>query len=271
MIEEWIMLRGDLRGQTRHMEIAAIVSTFVDPEESALRSERATELRSDTSRLIYMLNPNCYVAGEHQRTSIMRDALLDGTIKVDQVSPVADCLAGLVNAQAIRGWMMNGKLHRLKHTEDGQRSYYIGESPGLVDSVITISTHSIAKAAALGRLGMALYNVTGTREAPQFICQRYSVGMRDADGHAITYDAAALIMGEINDELPLDHPFILAYSARINFERLYQHIAAEIEPLIVTPDVIDKSAAYDPNGFHSYISPDAPGHIWDNVERDFFG
>lgn len=284
MDEEWIMHRGDLPGRTDQMEVAALLSTMVDPGQIALRPERAVEVRSDTPRVVYLMNPNLLVRGEVARTSIIRDALQDGGLKRDDpLHPALDCASGILHAKAIRDWMLTGRHYRLEHLVDprpvvegqvrcdNQRTSYVPGSPGLVGEVKTISTHSLAKAAALGRLGMALYNITGSREAPQFIVHRYSTGMLNAEGQPVTYDAAELIMGEINDQLELDHPFVLAYLARRNFEELFMHVGKESQRLIVTPDVVKKGSAYDPCGLHSMIDPNAPGSVWDDTEKHFFG
>lgn len=284
MEEEWILHRGDLPGQHSQMEIAALLSTLVDPAQVALRPERSMEVRSDTPRIVYLLNPNCVVHGEVVRTSLIREGLQDGSLlRDDPLHPALDCQAGLAAAQAIRDWMITGRHYRLEHLVDRrpqidgearcdqQRTCYVPGSAGLIGDVATVATHSLAKAAALGRLGMALYNITGTRESPQFIVQRYSVGMRDADGSPVTYDAVELIMGEINDQLDLEHPFMLAYRARLNFEELYRRVGKESQRLIITPDVIKKQGLYDPCGLHSMIDPNAPGKVWDDIEKHFFG
>lgn len=285
MEEEWILHRGDLPGQHSQMEVAALLSTLVDPAQVALRPERSMEVRSDTPRIVYLLNPNCVIHGEVVRTSLIRDGLQDGSLlRDDPLHPALDCRAGLDAAQAIRDWMITGRHYRLEHIVDArrlasdgqpdcshQRTIYVPGSPGLIGDVKTVATHSLAKAAALGRLGMPLYNITGTREAPQFIVQRYSTGMRDAQGDPVTYDAVELIMGEINDQLDIEHPFMLAYRARLNFEALYRHVGKESQRLIITPDVIKKTGLYDPSGLHSMIDPNAPGKVWDDIEKHFFG
>jgi|GEM_PF-2707138 len=269
MQERWIHHPGDVGRETRQMEIAAVLATLVDPEQIAVRIERATEVRSDTDRIVYLLNPLCLVQGVEVNTSTVRTGLIDGTLPPEH--PALDCLAGLHNASCLRHWMRHGPHYRLQPEAEGQRTRYELGSADVMGTVETISTGSLAKVAALGRLGMTLYNVLGTLDTPQFIVHRRSVGMVDEDGLPITYDAAQLIMGEIEDTLLGDHPFMLAYRACLNYELLQRRVAEQTQMLIVTPDIIKKGANYDPSGLHSYIAPDAPGHVWDKVEKDFFG
>lgn len=269
MDEVWVLHHGDIGTATRQMETAAVLATLVDPAQTALRVERAVEVRSDTPRVVYLLNPDCFVNGTPARTSMVRTELEEGTLEPDH--PARDAQAGLENMRALRHWMRCGPHHRLEHEAAGQRTRYTLGSADVMGNVETISTHSLAKVAALGRLGMTLYNVLGTLESPQFIVHRHSVGMLDESGVPVSYDAAQLIMGEIQDTLKLDHPFMLAYRACLNYERLQRHVNEQMQLLLLTPDMIRKGAAYDPAGLHSYIAPDAPGYVWDKVERDFFG
>jgi hypothetical protein len=251
------------------MEIAAVLATLVDPEETAIRIERAVEVRSDTARVVYLINPNCVIDGEVVRTSVIRKGLIEGTL--EPLHAARDAMAGLINARAVVDWMRTGRRYRLAPEAGAQRTVYEEGTPDLVGSVETIGTHSLAKVAALGRLGMGLYNIVGTAQAPQYVVHRHSVGMLDAEGCPVRYDAAELILGEIHDALPIDHPFMLAYRARLNWELLQARVAKEVQLLIVTPDIVKKGAGYDPGGMHSYVAPDAPGKVWDDVERHFFG
>lgn len=269
MDETWIIQHGDKPGETGQMEMAAVLATLVDPKQTALRVEKAVEVRSDTARVVYLINPNCVVGEMDERTSLVRTGLVEDTLEANH--PARDCVAGLVNAKAIEDWRKTGRPWRLVWSEDKQRTVYEPGAGDLVGAVATIGTHSLAKVAALGRLGMGLYNITGTREEPRYIVKRYSEGMLDEDGEPVVYDAAQLIMGEIQDELPLEHPWMLAYRARVNFEMLAAHVERETQLLIVTPDIIKRGAVYDPGGLHSYVAPDAPGHVWDAVEKHFFG
>lgn len=269
MDNQWIMHRGDVGLETRQMETAAVLITLVDPAQTAVKLEQATEVRSDQARLVYLIHPGCLVEGSWVPTSEVRQGLEDGTLEA--LHPALEARAGLENAKALLDWMRTGRSYRLRSEADGQRTVYEPGPAPLIGNVETIRTHSLAKAAALGRLGMPLYNITGSATSPQFIVHRRSEGMLDADGCPVTYDAAELIMGEINDTLEVDHPWMLAYRARLNFELLQQAVAQEEEVLLLTPDIVRKGAAYDPTGLHSYISADAPGHVWDKVERDFFG
>lgn len=268
--EDWILVRGDLPGQTAQMEIAALLSSFIPPDQIALRPERALEMRTDTPVLNYHIATDAMVDGQPIRTSLLRDGLIAGTLADDH--PVMLGQLALRNAAALRDWFIRGTACFLERSADGQRARLIPGSPGIKVEVTTVETYSLAKAAALITLGCEVFNLLGTREAPRFILHRYSQHMRDAQGEPVTHDAVAYLIGERDDTLPLHHPFIVAYRVRLCYEALHQHITTEIQPLIVTPDVFTKHTRdYDPSGLHSMIHPNAPGHVWDDLEKSFVG
>ena len=281
-LQRWTLHPGDKPGQTLQMDIAAALSTLVDYRQTALRIERAQEVRIEESRVVYLLNPICYVHGQPVASSTLRTALLpastDPTEKppapLAEDHPVLDCMAGILNARAILQWWRTGQRYRLEHYAAGQRTRYVpGVPSAILADVETISTPHVAKAAALGMLGMPLYNVTGTATAPLFIVQRFSQGMQDAQGDAIRYDAKEFILGEDQDLLPLDHPYMLAYRARKNYEKLNREVTQLTELLLLTPDAFGKTkkGIYDPTGKHAYIDPNAPDKVWAKVEDSFFG
>jgi hypothetical protein len=278
MLERWTMHAGDAPGQTQQMDVAASLATLVDPALTALRIERANELRTDSSRVVYMINPHCIVRGIPEATTSVRALLLDEQHPLRQSDPhhpALDCLAGILNARALILRLRKGARYRLEHSPDSQRTHYVsGDASALVANVETIATPSVAKAAALGLLGMPLYNITGTQESPLFIVHRWSQGMLDESGDPVTYDAQELILGEENDWLDLDHPYMLAYRARKNYERLNAEVAKVTELLILTPDLgqhFGHRGTYDPEGMHAFIDPNASGDVWDKIEKDFFG
>jgi hypothetical protein len=115
-------------------------------------------------------------------------------------------------------------------------------------------------------------SIEGQSPNCSFYVARESLEMLDADGHPISYDAADLLQRSFDDTLPHDHPFSLAEVARRNREAIMRKIDRDVDLLILTPDALRKrSGHYDPAGSHAYIDRNAPGHIWDQVEKHFFG
>lgn len=267
--EGWVLLRGDAPGENHRLEIAAAIATFAPFDQDAIRVESAKEVRSDANRLNYFLNPCSIIAGEPVTTASLRDGLLRGTLPEDHPAMIA--MQALANAQAIRQWIMRGIHHRLEHSADHTRCRYVPGSPPVVTDIRTIGTRSFAKACALGLLGMAFYNVTGTADDRLYVVHRYSREMLNAQGEPIIYDAKTLIEDEREDRMTRDHPFAIAYLARKNYEALWQSVKAEVQSLIITPDVVRKGAHYDPEGLHNIMHPDAPGKKWDEMEEAFFG
>jgi hypothetical protein len=212
------------------------------------------------------------VRGQVETTAAIITAYRSGDLqRTDPTHPFLDCLAGLHNAHAILDWMKRGIHQRLEHNEQGTRTRYV---PGTssVPLLGLIRTRSLAKAAALAVLGMCLDHIEGVSPHCTFYVARHSFGMRDADGVAISYDAADLLQRSFDDTLSHDHPFSLAEVARRNREAILRKIDRDVDLLILTPDAMRKrSGSYNPNGAHAYIDKNAPGHIWDAAEKHFFG
>ena len=267
--EGWALMHGDAPGEHRRMEIAAAIATFVPADQIAVRVETSTELRTDTNRLNYFLNPHCLVHGQPVTAASLRDGLLHGTLAEDHPAMLA--MLALANAQALRTWIMRGLHHRLDHSPCHTRCRYVPGSSPLIPDVRTIGTRSFAKASALGLLGMPLYNVKSDGTDRLYIVHRYSREMLNAQGEPVTYDAKTLIEDERDDRMSQDHPFAIAFMARKNYEAIWRTVESETRALIVTPDVVRKGALYDPEGLHNLMHPNASGKQWDAMETAFFG
>jgi hypothetical protein len=276
MEEPWHRLEGDRPGETLHTNLAASLATLVQPGVTALRTERATEVRSDTHRIVFLLTPWCRIRGELTACSPLIEAFKSGELeRKDPQHPLLDAMAGLHNCHALLDWMKRGQAQHLVFDDKRTRSFYrAGAESSLLSNVITGATRRLAVAAALGRIGIPIYNITGEGNQHEFIVHRYSQGMLNEAGEPVTYDAKQLI-DQLNDgtlqrQQP-DHPFLVAYCARMNRERLLQHIDREAPLLLLTPDAVRKSGRYDAQGLHAYIHPNASGKTWDQVEKHFFG
>jgi hypothetical protein len=276
MDQTWCKLKGDARGEVLNTTLAAAIATLVQPGRIAIRTERAVEVRSSEERLSLLIAEHCVVRGEVFSSRSVMDAFLAGDLdRQDPGHPFLDCMAGLHNAHAILDWQKRGEAQRLVANKDRTRTWYKPGPYALAGNVETIGTKRLAVAAALGRLGMPLYNITGEGKSHEYIVHRFSQDMMQDRGEEtfepVHYDAKDLITQLNEDRLPADHPFALAYCARKNRDNLVAHIDREVPLLILTPDALKKSGRYDPFGLHSYIHPNAKGDIWDGVKKHFFG
>ena len=272
MDQSWCKLKGDGPGEVLNTNMAAAIATLVKPGEVAVKTERAVEVRSDTHRISLLINPHCLVRGVPYSSRAIMDAFLSGDLeREDPGHPFLDCMAGLHNAHAILDWQKRGDRQHLISNKGHTRTWYTPGTGHLIANVDTIGTRRLAVAAALGRLGMPIFNITGAGTKHEYIVHRWSQGTLDEDGNAVRYDAQQIITALNADTLPADHPFALAYCARKNRENLMAHIDREVPLLILTPDALKKSGRYDPHGQHSYFHPNAKGNVWDDVKKHFFG
>ena len=286
-METWTSLRSDSAvGAERALEVAAICATLVDPAITALKLEASEMANDGTETAAYLIHDRCQIHGQPVATANVKAWLLaDGKTPEPphwDTIPVLDAQAGIHNAKALLQWHRTGQQHRLALTDGSQRTLYAPGSVSLAPSAVTTGqTHSLAKAAALGRLGISLHTFTGSPSSPGYVLHLTSEPspLVDADGEPVIYHLPSLIMGEIaigdphavHPELPLDHPFILAYRAARCWLDLKEHFAKEAKALVITPDAIRKGKArYNPHGKHALIHPNAPGKVWDQVGDRFF-
>jgi hypothetical protein len=275
MMHTWTFLRSDHAvGADRALEVAAICATLVDPKVTALKLESSQLARDSKVTIAYHLHEACSVAGEPHTTASVKSWLLDGDTSAtfDRLA-VSDADAAIQNAKALIAWMRTGQPHHLAVTDAQQRTTYQPGVPLIQPAGLQRSeTPSLAKAAALGRFGCGLIEITGAPSAPRFVLQLTSdtSTLVDADGAPVTYDASQLIMGEFRDELPLHHPFIVAYRAVITWLDLRQTVGAETHALVVTPDLLNKQSGYNPWGRQVMMHPNASGKEWDDARHFFF-
>jgi len=275
MDNPWRKLNGDAPGEILHTNLAASIATLVRPGQVAVKIEAATEVRVDKNRTVLLINPDCVIRGTPARSGLLIDQFKSGDLeKEDPEHPLLDCMAGLHNCHALLDWMKRGEPQRLVYNAGNTRSFYVPGPAPLTSNVVTISTKRLAVAAALGRLGIALYNILGSGNNHEFVLHRFSRPMLNEAGDPVVYDGRELIeqlnAGILQTQQP-DHPFLLAYCARQNRERLLQHLNQDQPLLLLTPDAVRKSGRYNPEGLHAYISPNAKGDVWDQVEKYFFG
>lgn len=274
--EAWTRVAADPPGKVANTNLVAAFATLGVP----VRTELVIDDKTGNRDLAFFLATQFMLRGALVRTKKLMNQYWRGDLeKADPAHPLLDCLRGLHNAHCILDWMHRGAPYRLAMQAGGSRAVYVSGTDGRSFEAC-VTTRRVAVAGALGVLGIPLLRVEGTEGHHTFVFPDLGLPMRRGEsftGAVIAEDtahgdgpySAVQVLGDflqgvgVRDDRKLTklekdqpaHPFLYAYFARENRQRLLAHLDRAV-PLILLRS----------GGRSAFVHRDAKDSAWDQAD-----